>query len=43
VISKNSWVGEPRIKMLEEFMASLKKYRPIKAGTPDPNVPPEVS
>ena len=34
---------KPMIKMLEEFMASLKKSPPIKVGTPDPCVPPEVS
>jgi arylsulfatase A-like enzyme len=43
VMAKNSWVAEPMIKILGEFMASLKKYPPIKVGTPDPYVPPEVS
>jgi arylsulfatase A-like enzyme len=40
VMAKNSWVAEPMTKMLGEFMASLKKYPPIKVGTPDPYLPP---
>jgi arylsulfatase len=38
--AKNSWIGVPMMKMLAEFELSLKKYPPIKAGTPDPYVPP---
>jgi arylsulfatase len=37
----NTWVAEPVMKILGEFEASLKKYPPIKAGTPDPYVPPK--
>ena len=40
VCSKNTWVAEPMMKILGEFMASMKKYPPIKVGTPDPYVPP---
>jgi arylsulfatase len=43
VAAKNTWVAEPMVKMIEQFMASMKKYPPIKVGTPDPYVPPEVS
>ena len=39
--AKNSWVAEPAIKIVYEFEASLKKYPPIKVGTPDPYVPPK--
>jgi arylsulfatase A-like enzyme len=39
--AKNTWVAEPMIKILYEFEASLKKYPPIKVGTPDPYVPPK--
>jgi arylsulfatase A-like enzyme len=37
----NTWVAEPMFKILAEFEASLKKYPPIKLGTPDPYTPPE--
>jgi arylsulfatase A-like enzyme len=37
----NSWVGIPMTKILVELEQSLKKYPPIKAGTPDPYVPPK--
>lgn len=40
VAAKNTWVAEPMVKILGEFMASLKKYPPIKVGTPDPYLPP---
>jgi arylsulfatase len=30
------------IKILGEFEASLRKYPPIKVGTPDPYTPPTV-
>jgi hypothetical protein len=36
-----SWVGIPMTKMLMEWQASLRKYPPIKMGTPDPYVPPK--
>jgi arylsulfatase A-like enzyme len=41
VCAKNTWVAEPMMKILGEFEASLKKYPPIKIGTPDPYVPPK--
>jgi len=37
----NSWVGVPMTKILIELEESLKKHPPIKAGTPDPYVPPD--
>ena len=37
----NSWIGIPMMKILVEFEESLKKYPPIKAGTPDPYAPPK--
>ena len=39
--AKNTWVAEPMMKIIGEFVASLKKYPPIKVGTPDPYLPPE--
>ena len=39
--SRVSWVGVPLTKMLMEWEASLKRYPPIKMGTPDPYVPPK--
>ena len=39
--AKNSWVAVPMLKLLGEFAASLKKYPPIKVGTPDPYTPPK--
>ncbi|HEU0006006.1 MAG TPA: arylsulfatase [Terriglobia bacterium] len=39
VLQYNSWVTYPMMKILGEFEASLKKYPPIKPGTPDPYVP----
>ena len=38
--AKNSWVAEPMMKILGEFEASMKKYPPIKVGTPNPYLPP---
>jgi arylsulfatase len=38
----NTWVAEPMFKILANFQASLKKYSPIKVGTPDPYTPPTV-
>ena len=29
------------MRIIGEFEASLKKYPPIKVGTPDPYVPPK--
>ncbi len=37
----NSWVGVPMTKILVDFEQSLKKYPPIKAGTPEPYTPPK--
>jgi arylsulfatase A-like enzyme len=41
VAGYNTWVATPMIKIVSEFEASLKKYPPIKSGTPDPYVPPK--
>jgi arylsulfatase A-like enzyme len=41
VVGYNTWVTEPMMKILVEFEMSLKKYPPIKAGTPDPYLPPK--
>ena len=40
VAAKTSWVIDPMVKIIGEFEASLKKYPPIKIGTPDPYTPP---
>lgn len=37
----NTWIAEPVFKVVAEFQASLQKYPPIKAGTPDPYTPPK--
>src|SRR5215831_10745922 len=37
----NSWVLAPVTKIVDEFLESLKKYPPIKLGTPDPYSPPK--
>jgi arylsulfatase len=37
----NTWVADPMFKIIAEFEASLRKYPPIKAGTPDPYMPPK--
>jgi arylsulfatase A-like enzyme len=42
VISTSTWVAEPMIKIVGAFEASLKKYPPIKIGTPDPYTPPAL-
>ena len=34
--AQNSWVADPVVKIIAAFEASLKKFPPIKAGTPDP-------
>jgi hypothetical protein len=39
--AKAGWVTVPMAKILVEFEESLKKYPPIKAGTPEPYVPPK--
>lgn len=38
----NTWVADPVTKIVGEFEASLKKYPPIKVGTPDPYTPQAV-
>ena len=40
VAAKVSWIGVPLTKLLTEWETSLKRYPPIKMGTPDPYVPP---
>jgi hypothetical protein len=37
----NTWVTDPMLKIIGELEASLKKYLPIKLGTPDPYTPPK--
>jgi arylsulfatase A-like enzyme len=37
----NTWIGDPVLKIVGEFEASLRKYPPIKVGTPDPYTPPK--
>jgi arylsulfatase len=41
VMTDNTWVGAPMMKIVAEFQASLKKYPPIRPGTPDPYRPPK--
>lgn len=41
VAAYNTWVADPIMKIIGEFEASLKKYPPIKPGTPDPYTPPK--
>jgi hypothetical protein len=35
----NGWVADPMLKIVSDLEASLKKYPPIKLGTPDPYTP----
>ena len=35
----NTWVADPILKIISDFETSLKKYPPIKLGTPDPYTP----
>lgn len=39
VAVKVGWVATPMMKIVEDWEASLKKYPPIKMGTPDPYKP----
>jgi arylsulfatase A-like enzyme len=39
VAAYNTWVADPMLKIIGNFEASLKKYPPIKLGTPDPYTP----
>ncbi len=41
VMTTENWVRTPMLKMLHEFRQSLKKFPPIKPGTPDPYTPPQ--
>jgi arylsulfatase A-like enzyme len=40
VLVHDGWVTYPMMKLLSDFTDSLKKYPPIKMGTPDPYHPP---
>jgi arylsulfatase A-like enzyme len=40
VLIQNGWVTYPMMKIVNDFEESLKKYPPIKMGTPDPYQPP---
>jgi len=37
----NGWVADPMMKIISDFEGGLKKYPPIKLGTPDPYTPPQ--
>ena len=39
VAATNSWVTDPVARIIGELEASLKKYPPIRVGTPDSHVP----
>jgi arylsulfatase len=39
----NTWLADPMFKIVTEFEASLKRYPPIKLGTPDPYTPPPAA
>jgi arylsulfatase A-like enzyme len=41
VAGMNTWVAEPVVKIVGQFLGSLQKNPPIKVGTPDPYVPPK--
>jgi arylsulfatase len=40
ILFPHTWVPKAALPQLEEHVASLKKYPPIPAGTPDPYKPP---
>jgi arylsulfatase len=40
VLIHGGWVTYPMMKIRSDFEESLKKYPPIKMGTPDPYYPP---
>jgi arylsulfatase len=40
--AKNSWVAAPVVKIVGELEASLRKYPPIKVGTPEPVCSTEI-
>lgn len=35
----SGWVADPMLKIVSDLEASLRKYPPIKLGTPDPYIP----
>jgi len=41
VLIHDGWVTYPMMKIVNEFEESLKKFPPIKMGTPDPYQPPK--
>jgi arylsulfatase A-like enzyme len=41
VAGMNTWVAEPVVKIVGQFLGSLQKNPPIKVGTPDPYIPPK--
>jgi arylsulfatase len=41
VLFPHTWVLKAGLPQMEEHVASLKKYPPIAAGTPDPYTPPK--
>jgi arylsulfatase len=41
VLFPETWVPKAALGQLAEHVGSLKKYPPIKAGTPDPYTPPK--
>ncbi|MDM0109426.1 arylsulfatase [Variovorax sp. J22R24] len=42
-IATSTWVAQPVVRIVGQLQASLKKYPPIKLGTPDPYQPPDRS
>jgi len=41
VLIQDGWVTYPMTKIMNDFEESLKKFPPIKMGTPDPYYPPK--
>ena len=41
VLIQDGWVTYPMMKIVSDFEESLRKYPPIKMGTPDPYRPPK--
>ena len=39
VLIHDGWVTYPMMKIMNDFEESLKKFPPIKMGTPDPYYP----
>ncbi|WP_280138685.1 sulfatase-like hydrolase/transferase [Mesorhizobium sp. 1M-11] len=40
-LTPNAWIGGPAMKIVADFEESLKRYPPIRPGTPDPYTPPQ--